>query len=449
MFLPSRFVALDDREDHLSAIYRAFLADGGDCHCVRYDPETELNSAVFSGVRVLFIDLHLTAGITTSDNRAHYSIIAGILQDVISPTGGPFILVLWTEHPQTRDELRQYLDQHVDPNLPHARPITVLAIDKPTYIELGTGQPRAGAPSLQDALKAAVLENPQLAALLRWETEVVAAAAATLSSILELVPDGQRTTVGYSASLDTIMSRLAVAALGSANAQLNPRSAINSALAPILSDRILNQDDVVGSDDAWRTALTQINNPNLGYPEDSRAGLINGMLHVARPPSETILSTDWGAVAQFPYEVSDQQMQTLFGVSFEDVKRKIFRVKHEGPDRWPDCTLRLVRIGAVCDYAQNKPGPITFLLAVEMPPDAISNSSRKLSPDSEWRSPLLSAAEEKTVELVVNYRFPVVVTAAVAVQWQAAYRVREILLMDMITKAAEYSARPGYIKAEK
>lgn len=449
LHLPSRLVALDDREDHLEAIQKAFRAEGGDCHCVRFDPEAELSTAVFSGVRVLFIDLHLTAGTTTSDNKAHYANIAGILEKVISPTGGPFILVLWTEHPQTRDELRQYLDQNIDPEKPHARPITVLAIDKTTYIDIGTGQPKAGAPSLQDALKAAIDENPQLAALLRWEMEVVAAAAATLSSILELVPPDQRTTVGYSAALDTMMSRLAVAALGASNAQQNPRAAINSALTPILADRVLNQDDAVGSNAAWKSALSQIGQQNLGNYSEELSGKLHSMMHIARPPAETIPASDWGAVVEFPYQITDEQMLALFGQDLEQLKRDVFAVKSEGGvDQWASCAFRLVRIGAACDYAQSQSGPITLLLGVEGPPDAMSKNKKK-GAEAEWRSPAFAAAEGGTRELRVNCRFPVVVPPSEVTGWKAAYRLREPLLMDLINHAARHNSRPGYIRAGK
>ncbi|KAB2693080.1 hypothetical protein [Brucella intermedia] len=441
---------MDDREDHLEAIQKAFRAEGGICHCVRYDPEAELSIAVFSGVRVLFIDLHLTAGTTSSDNKAHYANIANILEQVISPIGGPFILVLWTEHPQTRDELRLYLDQSIDVEKPHARPITVLAIDKTSYIDIGTGQPKAEAPSLQEALKAAVEENPQLAALLRWEMEVVAAAAATLSSILELVPADQRTSSGYSTSLDTTMSRLAVASLGTANAQQNPRAAINTALTPILSDRILNQDDAIGSSAVWQIALSQITNPNLGNYNEVQAGMINSMLHIARPPAETIPANDWGAVVEFPYDLTDDQMGALFGRTLEQLKRDVFGVKNEsGVDSWNSCTFRLVRIGAACDYAQNQSGPITLLLGVEGPIDAMSKNKRKGS-EAEWRSPTFVLESGATPsELRVNCRFPIVVPPSVLAGWTAAYRLREPLLMDLINHTARHNSRPGYIKAGK
>lgn len=448
MFLPSRFVAIDDRADHLDAIGKAFHAEGGNCYCVRFDPAEELDAAIFGGVRALFVDLHLTSGITTSDNRTHFGIIAGMLQDIISPNGGPFILVLWTEHPQTRDELRQYLDESISPDTPHARPITVLAIDKTTYIDVATGEPRAGAPSLQTALKEAVDENPQLAALLRWEMEVVSAAASTLCSILDLVPADQRTTAAYSTSLDTTMSRLAAAATGTENASQNPRTAINAALTPMLSDRILNQDDVVGSDAAWKGALTKIDAQNLGSYDEVQAGLLNGMLHIARPSAETIPPSDWGAVVDFPYALTDDVMSQFFGLSLEDLRRKVFGVKNEGGvDSWTKCSFRLVRIGAACDYAQSQSGPVTFLLGVEGSLDAMSKNKRKGS-DAEWRSPVLSLPPENASrELRVNCRFPLVVPLSALAGWVAVYRLRETLLMDLINHTAKHNARPGYIKA--
>lgn len=449
MFLPPRFVAVDDKLDHLTAIRDAFQSQGADCLCLHFDPEHELAASAFLGVRALFIDLHLTAGTTTSDNRQHFGVIAALLESVISATGGPFVLVLWTEHPTLKDELREYLDQSIAAEAVYARPVAVAAIDKTTYIDLGSGKAKAGAPSLRDALNAAVDGNPQLTALFRWEREVVTAAGSTLASLMNLVPEAERKSPTYSGSLDKVLSRLAVAALGGGNAGQNPRAAINAALAPILSDRIINQDAAVGSDVAWQAAITKTGDDALGAYDDLPAGRLNSMLHVSKPSAELIFPRDWGAVVEFPFAWTDAQVEAMFGVKTEHLRIREFRVKTD-PDAWPGCKVRLVRVGAICDYAQSKNGPITYLLGVEMPTDAISNSSRKSAPGAEWRSPVLAVGENETPrELVVNCRYPVVVPAGSTEDWVVAYRLRETLLMDLINHSAEYNARPGYIKMSK
>ncbi|MER9474359.1 hypothetical protein [Mesorhizobium sp. M0520] len=390
------------------------------------------------------MDLHLTIGPAGSDHRHHFGVIASILEDVISPSGGPFILVLWTEHPQLRDELRVYLDVNITEARSYARPIDVVAIDKTTFIDLANGTVRQGAPSLQVALQDALTSNHQLTALLGWETEVVKAAGNTLASLLDLVPATHRTSAEYPGALDRIMSHLAAAATGASNAALNPRTAINATLAPILADRVVNQDPSAGSEALWRAAVTHAGDADLGKPTPAQAAQINGMLHLAHAGSEAIAPTDWGAVVDFPFAWSDIETQRLFGVTTLVLQNDEFRAI---PAKWADCTVRLVRIGASCDYAQNKPGPLTFLLGVEMPQDAISNSKRNSGPASEWRSPFLIKGPNGVVrDLAVNCRYIVAVPRSQCAAWIARYRLREGILTELVNHDANYMSRPGIIR---
>ena len=141
MFTPPRFVVVDDSPEHLTAILNAFQTLGTPCLGVEYDPEHELERRHFKGVRALFVDLHLTDLAATTDERRHFAVIAGILQDNISPTGGPFILVVWTEHDDSVARLTRYLDESLDLELPHARPLAIVALPKTPFINLNTGEP--------------------------------------------------------------------------------------------------------------------------------------------------------------------------------------------------------------------------------------------------------------------------------------------------------------------
>lgn len=127
MFTPPRFVVVDDNPDHLTAILDVFQKLGTPCLGVTYDAEQELDKQNFKSVRALFLDLHLTDGGATTDNRPHFAIIARLLEDNISPAGGPFILVVWTGYEHEVKGLMDYLDEAgaIDSEKPHARPLAV------------------------------------------------------------------------------------------------------------------------------------------------------------------------------------------------------------------------------------------------------------------------------------------------------------------------------------
>src|SRR5258707_5806056 len=139
MFAAPRFIAIDDNALHLQAIVKTLQGLGTPCFGIHYDVSTELHAKHFLGVRCLFMDLHLTTGIASTDENTHYGIISGILDANISRTGGPFVLIVWTEHAQLCAGLQDYLDTHLVGDQAHARPLAVLGLPKASFINAADG----------------------------------------------------------------------------------------------------------------------------------------------------------------------------------------------------------------------------------------------------------------------------------------------------------------------
>ena len=442
MFTPPRFVVMDDKPEHLTAVLDVFQELGTPCLGITWDPERGLDKQNFKGVRTLFLDLHLTDLAATTDTRRHFAIIAGLLEDNISPTGGPFILAVWTEHETEVEGLRAYLDEPdaIDPEKPHTRPLAIVGLPKGRFINVNTGKPLAGkADALRAAVEAAVGEKPQLAALLSWEADVQAAAGATLATLMELVPGEKRNSASFAEGLDEILSRLAREAVGQPHVEPDPRAAITSALAPILSDRIVNQQGSKAASEAWCRALTW---NGRGRLDSTASGKVNRMLHVAVPPSETIRPTDWGAVVELPDAWwRDDELRNRFGVTTDQLLADEYKLEPEDREK---CRPRLIRIAAACDYAQNRSGPLTYLFGLEIPVEVRRNGK---PPASEWPSPtLVVEPDDGPFVLAVNARYPLNAVPADAEGWQPVYRLRERLLMHLISHAGSYLARPGIVQ---
>lgn len=385
------------------------------------------------------MDLHLIDSAATTDEARHYGTIVSILEDSISPTGGPFILVVWTEHDQLIGELRDYLDTGLDPEKPYARPLAIVRLAKTEFIDLETGVPNEGrADALRDAVERAVGDQPQLAALVAWEADVQAAAGATLSALIELVPEEARNTAGFAGGIGEILGRLAQEAVGQQHVETDPRAAVTSALAPILADRIVNQDVSDEVRTIWNGAVSREDGEQS---EATRAGRVNRMLHVAVPTSETILPTAWGAVVEFPDELwNDDDLNGVFGVTREHLLHDEFKID---PKEHEQCGRRLVRVGAACDHVQNRPGPITYLFGVEIQPE----KKRKSRPQSVWKSPILETSRDNgPFVLLVNARYSISLPAGRAEAWKPVYRLREQLLMHLISHASSHMARPGIVQ---
>jgi hypothetical protein len=446
IFSAPRFVVVDDKIKHLDAIVQAFQQLGSPCIGIQYKPEEELNPNIFRGVRVLFLDLHLVEGIAKTDNRSHYAQIAAILEDTINANGGPFILILWTEHAQYAKELTDYLDARLDVAKPYARPLAVLPLEKGTFINSSDVVTEPA--KLREAVNNVVISNTQLAALLGWETDVLAAAGDTLAALLNLVPVNERTNAAYSEALDVILSRLAREAVGRPHVEINQRAAITTALAPILTDRIMNQDVSQETLNLWARAVTHHDDTKLEDASPREAGQINRMLHLAIPGSETIRPTDWGAIVRWPYTWDGDELLCKTGLNIGEMLGGQFKIERKDRVR---CKPYLVRVGAACDYAQNQKGPITYLLCIEVPENVEKMKDKDghdiKQPDAIWRSPVFLTTENaEPFRMQVHIRFLISVLPHTAQSWFADYRMREQLLMSLLTSASNYSSRPGIVQ---
>lgn len=449
MFAAPRFLAVDDRPEHLAAILQTFQRLGTPCMGIQFDVAQPLEPMAFRGVRALFLDLHLISGVKTTDDKQHFANIGAILEDNISEVGGPFILVLWTEHAQHAAALTEYLDASLSPDKPWCRPLAILALAKERFINVGSGAVEA-AEDLKEAVEQALSANPQLSALIDWETDVLAAAGETLSSLTGLVPAASRTTQLFAAGLDEVLSRLAIEAVGRKHVADDPRAAVTSVLAPILADRIVNQGARGGSAALWQSAVTRHGAKQPPQATPAEAGGINRMLHVAVAGPERIAAADWGAVSAAPDGLwGDEQLIEALGLNVDELLRAEFKVRRDDHAR---CRPRLVRVGAVCDHAQKRPGPIPFLFGIEIPvtverilKDRDGNPLQP--PAAEWRSPAFTLPDiAEPFVLHVNSRFEITRPAAATIEWQAAYRLREQLLMQLVAHTGTYVGRPGVVR---
>ena len=311
IFIAPRYIVIDDKEDHLRAIMNTFQQLGTSCVGLHYNQENDPDANLFRGVRCLFIDLHLIDGQVSTDEKRHFALIANILEENIHENGGPFILIIWTEHPQHANDLHKYLDDNLDKKKPYTHPLTVLSLDKTSFIDVDNGIP-TNTEALKNAVNEAITTNPQLAALVNWELDVLKAAGDTLVSLMSLIPLENKNSTSFSPSIDGLLSKLAREAVGPTNIKADSRAALNRALAPILNDRIINQPVEKSVRELWEKAITKHSDSTPPTVNLHNAAQINRMLHIANKDFEAILPTDWGAVVECPFKDNDVDFQNIF-----------------------------------------------------------------------------------------------------------------------------------------
>ncbi len=435
MFSPPRYVAIDDERSELTPLVEALHRIGAPCIGIHFDPPGFPEPSLFAGIRVLFTDLHLIKVAATPTQN--YDAIAQIILTCVPADHGPYILVLWTSHEEERQALTNRLQVTLADAL-EKMPMAVLGLEKSRFRE---GASWNGA-ALQGALREQVAGIPQLAALMSWERDVLAAANATLALVGGLVPADQRTLGAYAGGLDRAISLLALAAAGSASAKSDPRAAVTAALAPVLADRIVNQGDPYGSAELWRRAVTFPQGG--GQLTATQKARMHRVVHFAVPPAESVARADWGAVIPFgEAQREDAAMLARFGATEAHLRSQEFKLK---ATRLAEGRLVLVRGGAACDQAQSNPGPMPMMLGLLAPASALQSGGRSPAVHICPEQVLLSGDEEPS-SLLVSARFTSTMVSADLAGWpDPILRIREQLLMTILVHAAAHSFRPGTLR---
>lgn len=284
-------------------------------------------------------------------------------------------------------------------------------------------------------------------------TDVVAAMDAVLRSIVDLVTPDKRATVDFGDEIGKVLYRLSQAGAGINRALENPREAINRVLVPILADRIIEHDPEGDSGDGWKAAV--IEHPDKFAIVPVQAA-VNSAIHISTPRGKdqlTIKASDLGAVVSFPFDKIDDALQGIFGISKDLIEKDTFFGCEK--EDWKRCSLKLIQIGAACDHAQPKDGPLLYLLGIEWifaQEDGAKKEGSKLyakksvKTELEWRSPtILVGPDRKPGKISVFLNCTYSVPRGAVDKWVAVYRLREELRSKLTQEYARRISRPGIL----
>jgi hypothetical protein len=215
---------------------------------------------------------------------------------------------------------------------------------------------------------------------------------------------------------------------------------LNSALTPILSDRLSNMDIGAAEAAVWKAGITRISEKGLGAQDD--ASKLNAMLHIALPQSEHMTSSGLGVVTLVPEDVEEAEAMIgeMFGLEAKSHLTNLFKIQGEADLK--RSRMCLLRIGAACDFAQARKGPIPFVLGALMPAEI----DRKNLPLAELATPPFALPNfERPMRMAWNVRMTATRTQAQVAEWIPVWRLREQLLSQVVMHGSGYATRPGIV----
>lgn len=433
-------ILLDDEVEYLRPIVEGLNKLGTTCLPIHFTSETSIEELKFEKFRVLISDLHLLGSGGGTDERQHFSIIASILKKAVSKNNGPFILILWTNFPNESDECTKYLNNSSLPT--NCLPMVTLALGKEKFFD---GNKNLIDPEgLKNEIVNTIEKQPQFAALLNWEQRVGRAAGLTLSIIMGMISKENFNENGLQSELDNLLSVLAVEAVGKDNVGKDKLASVNKALHPILFDQINSINSSRNEQKTWKLAVTKYSS-KFNFDE-SKAAFLNSKFHIS-DSAEKLKSTDRGVVISLPTSWKEKKrFKNIFGLKKESVGLSEFAIPEFDQKNFRKVHWIMAQVQAACDHAQRQPGPLPFILGMEVPSDVEFNMGKKKG--SLWISPIIKKNEKK-IRLAFNNRFILNLTRDQVKKYVPIYRLREEFLNEIIFQLHIYCARPGYVSFRK
>ena len=423
-----RVVAIDDELDHLFGLTKGLVRLGMACLPIHYTAD-DTTVPKCPHARIVFADLHLFPG-AVSDSQRNFAAVGGLLENL--EPAGPYVIVLWTRYPEEAGKLAKYLGERLGAT---PRPFHVMPLDKADHLDDQGTVTDPG--KLAKSIEAGMAEQPQLAALLDWESRVSEAAGNTVASIVGLAVEAASGGQPGHGEVARLMANLGVAAVGRANVEHDRFRAVNEALLPMLADRVAALRSPDGADGGvWRKAFTPMDagqgrESNLSADE---AAKLNCVLHIATHDAGAAIER--GAVIELPDQFRGAFKRT-FGIASSVAARQEFQRNHGGSEfRWV-----LVQVQAACDYAQRRSGPLPFYLGLCLPTQEVRKGRSRAAL---WTSPHFDF-EGTRCALHVSARFPLPITEECIEHERPKFRLREQLLAELAHHLHSYGVRPGIV----
>jgi hypothetical protein len=476
VFGPIRAVAIDDVPSHLLSITTGLSSAGIPCIGYWYDRDTsEIRPSPPAGglphLRIIFSDLNLAELGGVPETQALWSVIVGVLKQIVSKDSGPYLLVFWTDVESKAADVKEMLYTRADQLEGIPCPIDVLELPKSQFLQsppqdtsfdAGLREFYSNLHATIDGLQAAVADavkiNPNLNVVSAWEARAAEAAAHAVNEVHRCARNDANNSSEVNESLTKVMARIAQAASGAAAAKAEPARAIDAGMIDILIDKI----GVTADTEEYRAAVTAAIGSTVKEEIDfndnaTMCAELNTFFHVDR---EVVSVKSWDRGVVIP--TSSLQNGDMLGFKPNTLLTSEFlfphelfleeqheQIKEDLKNARQECTFVLIEIGADCDHAQNHNRTRRFLVGLELPVNLLHLANK--NEDGNLRNGALELFGPWKINGSVNY---LLVSCRRFWTWQKnnpppgnpRYRLRASLIDKLLHRYSSWSSRPGIIE---
>lgn len=363
----NKIIIVDDRQDELDTLSRAFLDNGIGCRPLLYD---NTYFEPLSNVRIAFFDLNIgekkvdDSGKTPEEveklNSGVYNDLAVAINQYIAKDNGPFALIFWTKNKKIVAGFINYMQNPERGFSNSPFPIVIDCIDKDEFINANNEK------NLSQKLLQ-VLNLEEIKFLFNFETKANEAAEKTINKLYEIIPKDEKWGENQILfdNLGKILSKIAASTLGFQHSKENPNKAVYEGLLPLLNSEIINSKSEVN----WKSILTPLFEGKIISPSDLIQRKVNSIFHIES--SDTDKSKRGSVIEINKYD--SKVLESLNIYDFNEWFNKLFPFKTNTKGlikrRFTRIHSKLIAIelSAACDYSNQKPRINKYVLGMLTP----------------------------------------------------------------------------------
>ena len=420
-----RIVVVDNDPEDALPLIKTLSKLGHPVHFLSGNSK-ELPAAPFSEIRILFLDMVLIANSSHMDTKAITSMFKSVLDRILSPTNGPFLLIAWTDNQDYVAELREYLAGR---NFHYP----VIELVKSSCKSDG----EFDLDLIKKQLARAIDRNESLDFFVCWENIVNDSASKTANQILEL----ETFDNGWNEKMKSIILKLAASYVGKELEQCNPYEVMTCALFSL---------NGAFTDTLYTSIQNDSNLKNIqlhfkSIPKNTRPqvnGIINSKISLDQSSKQIGHGMPMPGYVYVHHYATEVPIGELLKLNDSQ--------SHKDPVRKKDDELKNVKqvvleVTPACDYAQQK-AKVSRLLPGFLCPTSIFSCKNG---DYLYRSPTIKLNDDDELYMLIfDLRLFTSGPFDAIDQSKYLFRLRPELLADIQSRLSGHVSRLGVISLE-
>lgn len=440
-----KVLIIDDKYDDVKPIQNIFAENGIPYIFYDYTVFKDIMVKKLDAVRMVFLDIRLEDGMQETKNIA--TVLASVIEKVIKPQNGPYVLVLWTNEIALKDEIQEYLFGYLMPD-ETTLPTYVCALDKKDFIS----KPET---ELVDKLISQLSGQNMMKFLVEWEN----ASNCVSGNMIRLMLYGLQSKMDND-SIEKILVQLACMEDSEVNDQKLATRNVIQFLVELIRDRyldVMSQEELINTlSEYWTFSfgdVEKVKSIRKEMPIEQRASM-NNVLNLntydsssRNLPGKVYLLDE----SKLNFSVEDFMCSTLGDKWYQDNE-----VKLEGGLIKLNLTPIEVDITPNCDYAQNKNHMLRTVFGYMIEIGKVSKKgkedwlnigystkfSRKISREYVYVTPEF-LFNEKLCVFVLNTKYLTIEKKDYCNQYTYLLRLNNEILGEIRKKSGEIISRLG------